>query len=118
MSSRSVVKVSFEAKDVNDTDILQVSFWDKTRSVKQVNLNDEVQCQTDLKEVFLIMAQLMVDNDLEITFVESKDYPREFIYTAMKSYVADLKTEVATVAELINAELKESREAGNSAVPA
>lgn len=118
MSSREVVQVSFRVIDVNDTDILEAAFDNEAHSVKQINLNDDTQCQADLKETFLLMAQLMVDKDLEITFIETKDYPREFIYAAMKAYVSDLKTEVATVAELINSELKESKEAGNNSVPA
>lgn len=118
MSSREVVKASFRVQDVDGTDILEAAFDDEAHSVKQINLNDDTQCQADLKETFLLMAHLMVDKDLEITFIESEDYPREFIYAAMKAYVEDLKTEVANVAGLIGAELKESKEAGNSAAPA
>ena len=72
MSSRNVIKVSFEVVDVSDADILRVTFEDEAHSVKQINLNDDVQCQADLKDAFLLMAQLMVDNDLDIQFVESK----------------------------------------------
>ena len=109
MSSHDEVKVSFEVKDVGGVDFLEVVFGGECQIVKQVNLNDEIQCQADLKEAFLLMAQLMVANDLKIEFVESKEYPREFIYSAMKAYVADLKTEVATVAELMKGELRDSR---------
>ena len=109
MSSRDEVNVSFEVKDVGGVDFLKVVFGGACQTVKQINLNDETQCQADLKETFLLMAQLMVANDLEIKFVESEEYPREFIYSAMKAYVADLETEVATVAELMKGELSDSR---------
>ena len=111
MSSRDEIKVAFEVKDVNDVDCLEVSFGGKDQQVKRINLNDDVQCQADLKETFFLMSRLMVTKDLEICFIESKDYPREFIYSAMKAYVSDLKAEVATVAELMKGELSNSQEA-------
>ncbi len=74
--------------------------------VKTINLNDSDQCQSDLKEVFLAIVTAMADSEITVSFMESEEYPREMIYSAMKAYVADLSEEVQAVAAEFDTELE------------
>lgn len=106
-SSSTANKVIFSLIDKNDADILHVDMTDCDMGEKEIHLNDGTQCQTDLKDVFLLLVQTMTVSEVEVLFIENKEYPRELIHSAMKAFVDDLSKEVQTVAAELDSEMSE-----------
>lgn len=104
--SKPTRDVAFSLIDEEGVDVLQADLSACGMEVKTINLNDSDQCQSDLKEVFLAIVTAMADSEITVSFMESEEYPREMIYSAMKAYVADLSEEVQAVAAEFDTELE------------
>lgn len=79
-----------DGKDILTADLSQCGI----QETYDINLNNEETCQSDLKKLFLKITELLFSYELSINFNEREDYPRKFIYDAMKSYAEDLDAEV------------------------
>ena len=100
--------VLFKLEDRSETDLLLVDMNDITPScVLEVNLNDETLCQEGLKDVFLKIAEAMLNVDIEVIYQETEGYPRALIQDAMRAYVADLSNEIPQIKMMIDSELNQ-----------
>ena len=97
----------FRLSEVNNEDVLVVdlSSCGKADPIS-INLNNDATCQDEMKALFLSIVELMLDYDISIEFIESKEYPRQFIYDAISSFVADLSNEIVTVKANMVSDLK------------
>ena len=105
-SSKTEKSILFSLVDDNDVDYLKVDFSALGDSNPVlVNLNDETTCQEELRKLFVKIMGYMIDIPIDIEFVEDDKYPREFIHSAMSSYVSDLKAEIQVVQSSMQKEL-------------
>lgn len=109
MSSAENEAVTFRLEDKEDTDYLVISFPDVYgKTDMEINLNDSATCQDELRSLFAQLVEILIDNEISISFEKNENYPRDLIESAIELYVNDLKREVISVRQQINRELSVS----------
>lgn len=106
MSSTNEAVVVLSLADRDDVDYLIADMSScGADELIEVNLNDKVNCQAQLKKLFLAMARVLSERDVSIAFDGPEEYPRQFIVDAMDNYIADLGREVGTIRTAIKEDL-------------
>ena len=96
-----IVNVLLHSPD-DDNDIL--SFCIGEDSTIDVNLNDE-NCQNQLKEVFLALFALQIEEDVALNLTIEEGYKRILYKDVCEEYINDLNRELSDVRRTILEEL-------------
>ena len=106
MSSTNEAIIRFGLVCKNDTDYLTADLTAcGIEETSEVNLNDANLCQSQLKALFLSIAQAMTKHQVRIAYDKPDNYPTVFVCDAVSAYVEDLKAEIASVQAMMNQEL-------------
>lgn len=95
--NQEIKKIVVELKKCNDSDILEFCIEDKKYPI---NLNNE-DSQNDLKNVFCVLLENMIESTIELKLEINKNYKSGLFIDVCTEYIKELNREIKQVKDKI-----------------